>query len=234
MNAAWHCVLELQVAKALAGRTAGISDLTDGEFDEARDLASMLDTDIHEESGWYCATKVRLHYLAGEIDDALAWATRALGFLHAVGGQYTESELAVFRALALLARATEPAAGDASAARLAEARGIVDGVRAWHAVGPRSFAHRLALIEGELARAEGRADDALRHFAAAAGRASDLGQLQYAGIAHERRAALLCDLGDAGAREAAGAARAAFAHWGAAALAARIDRRYGAQALHLP
>src|SRR5436853_5105690 len=52
-NAAFHLVLELQFAKALAGLTVDPLVLTDAEHDEARDLASICDTELGNQIGYY-------------------------------------------------------------------------------------------------------------------------------------------------------------------------------------
>ena len=111
---------------------------------------------------------------------------------------------------------------------IGEARGAIEQIRRWAAVGEHSFAHRLLLVEGELAAVEGQFDIARNAFVAAAETARDLGQIQYEALAHERCAALLHAAGDARARESIDAAREAYTLWGADALVAKLDRKYGA------
>ena len=228
LNAAFHCVLQLQIAKALAGRTRDLVTLTDDEYDEERDLASVCRTDLHEEAGWYYASKLRLHYLAGDAAGALDCVARALPMIQAIAGQCVESEFAVYRALALLARvqelASQPEAGHA--ALLDEARTVIAQIHTWAASGPRAFAHRLLLVEGELAATEGRVDAAREALNAAAEAARNLGHIHYEALAHERCAALLARAGSPDAAASVAAAREACMLWEADALVDRLDERY--------
>jgi predicted ATPase len=229
LNAAFHCIHELQMAKALAGDTLHQLSLTDAEYDEERDIASVCGTDQYTEAGWYYASKMRLHYLFDDAAGALRYAGETVPLLPSILGQPVESEFAVYRTLALLARARELPA-DASGEREAtmrQARSGVEQIRLWASVGERSFAHRLLLVEGELASVEGRAEDADRALVAAAEKARSLGQTHYEGLAHERRAALRRAAGDDAARESVDAARDAYSRWGARALIEELDRRYG-------
>ncbi|MCK9685009.1 AAA family ATPase [Scleromatobacter humisilvae] len=227
LNAAYHCVLQLQIAKALAGRTRDLATLTDDEYDEERDLASVCRTDLHEEAGWYYAAKLRLHYLAGDFAAALDCVARALPMIQAIAGQPVESEFAVYRALALLARAQELASqpGTERAGLLDDARAVIGQIRTWAAAGPRAFEHRLLLVEGELGATEGRIAAARDALNTAAEIARGLGQIHYEALAHERCAALLDRAGHPAAASV-DAAREACMLWGADALVDRLDRRY--------
>ncbi len=229
LNAAWHCILQLQIAKALAGQTVEPLSLTDAEYDEDRDVASVCRTDLHEEAGWYCASKLRLHYLFDDAVGALQYAERTLPLLPAFAGQPVEPEFAVYRALALLAHARELGANgaDERARLVADAREVIEQIRRWAAVGERSFAHRLLLVEGELAGVEGQLPAARAALISAAEVARSLGHIHYEALAHERCAALLDAAGDPAARASIDSAREAYALWGADALVAKLDRRYG-------
>ena len=87
LNAAFHCVLQLQFAKAMAGRTTGPLSLSDDEYDEQRELASARSSELHEEAGWYCVAKCRLCYLLGDFPAALQFARDAEPFLPVIARQ---------------------------------------------------------------------------------------------------------------------------------------------------
>ena len=229
LNAAFHCILQLQIAKTLAGQTLNPLSLTDAEYDEDRDIASVCRTDMHEETGWYYASKVRLHYLFDDATGALQYAERTLPLLRAFSGQPVEPEFAVYRALALLARARElgPHATDERARLVHDARDVIEQIRRWANVGERSFAHRLLLVEGELLGLEGPLAAARDALTSAAEAARSLGHIHYEALAHERCAALLHAAGDPAAGASVDAAREAYVLWGADALVAKLDRRYG-------
>ncbi|MEO8653241.1 MAG: AAA family ATPase, partial [Ramlibacter sp.] len=139
LNSAFHCILELQLAKAFAGLTRAPLSLTDDEYDEERELASVFQTEMHEEAGGYLVVKARLHYLFDDAEGALGFAGRAAPYLPAIVGQVAESELAEFRALALLSQAqalgqsAAPEAADVRARLIGEARGGIEQIRRWAA-----------------------------------------------------------------------------------------------------
>lgn len=229
VNSAFHCILELQLAKAFAGLTRSPLSLSDDEYEEERDLASVFQTEMHEEAGGYLLVKARLHYLFDDAAGSLEFAARAKPYLPAIVGQVAESELTEYHALAVLSLARQ-LGSDAAGERdrlLGEARDDIEQMRKWAVPGQHSFAHRLLLIEGELASTEGEVALARRSFMAAAEMARNLGQIQYEALAHERCAAMLHAGADPAARECADLAREAYALWGADALVAKLDRRYG-------
>lgn len=220
MNAAFHLIHELQVAKALAGLTEAPLSLTDAEFHEARDIASICDTELGNQIGYYLVSRVKLHAHFGDWAGAIKWAGRALLLKPAFEGQVAEIELVFFHGLALLqqAAALEPAPRRAT---LDEARRLVGILRGWAALdegGSRSpdFEHRVRLLEAELAEALGGSDAA--GYEAAARIAQRNGYLQDVGLAHELQARRMLAAGRAGEAQAA-AARAARAYetWGALA-----------------
>src|SRR5262249_24346232 len=59
VNAAFHCLHEMQIAKALAGKTRAPLSLTDDEVDEERDLGSICVTDYYNQIGYYLVSRVK-------------------------------------------------------------------------------------------------------------------------------------------------------------------------------
>ena len=66
LNAAYHLVLEMQYAKALAGLTDGLLVTGDAEYDEQRDVASILETNLSNQIGYYYVTRLKLHVHGGD------------------------------------------------------------------------------------------------------------------------------------------------------------------------
>ena len=218
--ARFHCVLERQLARALAGRTRGPTSLTDDAFDEARDLSFICRTTNINQVGYYHVARLKLHYYRGEHRQALVAAERARDVWESFARQPAEVELGFFRALALLATAP----GEPEPRRLAAieaARGALVTLRRWSADCPANFAHKALLVEADIARVE-RREDALRLYDEAARSASAARFLQHAALARELEARHLARLGhDAGA--ALQAAIEGYQEWGATALADRLS-----------
>ncbi|HEY1691839.1 MAG TPA: AAA family ATPase [Polyangiaceae bacterium] len=193
VNAAFHCVHEMQVAKAIAGRTRAPLSLSDDAVDEERDVASITATDFYNQIGYYLVSRVKLHALFGDAAGALGWAAR-IGPLHgAIAGQVAEIDLVLFRTLAEIDE------------------GLVDQARAgaalvtrWAELCPANFAHLAALLDGALRARDGDREGALSTFAAAASLAEAEGFVQHAAVAYERAArvdaSLLTNAVDAYAR----------------------------------
>ncbi|MDB5904042.1 MAG: adenylate/guanylate cyclase, partial [Betaproteobacteria bacterium] len=227
INAAFHCVHELQFAKALAGVTDAPLSLSDGEYDEARDIASICATDHYNQMGYYFISRLRLHYYYRDHAAALDFADKAKALLAAFAGQTGEFELSFFHALALLGRARE-VDGDPRSTLVQSARERLQQLQGWAALCAQNFEHKALLIEAELDVTEGRAAKAMTAYDAAAKSAAAAGYVQHEALAHELRASALRDAGEEGCDEAAAEARRAYTRWGAAAKVADIDARFGA------
>ena len=224
-NAAFHCVHELMNARALAGRTRDPLGFTDDEHDEAREIASILDTDQYNQIAYYHISKLRLCYHHEEYAAALGWADAAVPLLGSFAGQVGESELVFFHALALLARAAEVDVADADrAALVARAEAGRAQLAAWSQRCPANFEHKRLLVEAEAARLRGAGDEAILGYDQAAASAHEAGYVQHVALAHELAARHLAALGrPADARAARDRARAAYARWGAHAKVRRLE-----------
>jgi predicted ATPase len=215
LNAAFHCVHELQMAKALAGLTVDRLSFTDADFDEAVDVASICKTDHYNQIGYYFTSKLRLHYYYGDYERALEHADRALPLLPAFAGQVGEVDLTFFRALSLLARAREVSGADRQ--ELTEkARADLAKLAAWGTLSEPNFRHKTLLVEAELARIEQSRDEAIDKYAEAAVEAAKWGYVQHEALARELDASFRRSIGDdAGSRTALDAAIERYAAWGA-------------------
>lgn len=225
LNAAFHCVQELQFAKALAGRTLAPTSLSDAEHDEQRDIASICATDNYNQIGYYFIARLRLHYHFRQHAQALEFAAKAQGLLAAFAGQTGEADLVFFHALALAGRARELPAAEA-AALLAKAQGMQQQLARWADLCEANFAHKALLVAAELARSAG--DGVAAQYNAAARSAGAAGYVQHEALAHELHAQALRERAGSDAtawRTAWSSARDAYLRWGAHAKVADLDTR---------
>jgi tetratricopeptide (TPR) repeat protein len=187
--AAFHCILERQLALALMGRTLRRTSLSDNRYDEDRDLASICETSNYNQMGYYFLAKLRLHFYYAEYEAALEYAARALRVLPAFQGQVAEWEFVFYRALASAARAQEPDAGD-RLALLETVDALVARFDGWAAVGPANLAHKRDLLRAELLRARGDREAAAAAYDEAVQSAAGCGLIHDHALAHERTASL--------------------------------------------
>lgn len=218
--AAFHCVLERQVALALMGRTLHRVSLSDERFDERRDVESICQTSNYNQIAYYYLAMMRLHYYDAEYEAALIYADRAKPLLPAFQGQVAEWEYVFYCALASAARAAAlngaaaesaaavasvaaPAAAVADAAAAARAdllASVDDGlarVEAWAIVGAANFTHKRDLIRAErlVARGADRVETATAYDTAIASAAASSFLHDHA-LAHERAALFHDAVGD--------------------------------------
>lgn len=234
MNAAFHVKLELQVAKALAGLTRDPFDLTDQEFDDARDIASICDTELSNQTGYYLVSRAKLHAYLGDWRGALEWIARARSLLPFFSGQTAEYELVQFHGLAALAEVAFGSSGNVQAL-LEEGRDCIEKLRQWNdlnAPDSSMFGHKADLLAGIMECASTPTEKApglLKHSAEAAVSA---GYLHDAALAFEFLARCYRKAGRY--KESSHALEKAleiYGHWGARAkLAFLKDEFLGAAA----
>ena len=184
--AAFHCLLERQLALALLGRTEHRLSLSDDRFDEERDVASICGTSNYNQIGYYCTAKMRLNYYYGDYEAALKFAEQGLPILPAFQGQVGEWEFLFYRALASAARAQE-ITGPERHALLRITQELLGQFQAWAEDGPANFTHKRDLIRAELLAALG-TTEAAGAYATAVTSAEASGFAHDAALAHERAA----------------------------------------------
>lgn len=185
-NSAFHLIHELQTAKALAGLTREPLSFTDDEYDEERDLASILQTNLSNQIGYYLVSKVKMHCHYGDWDAALDWASRAQAARQAFAGQTAEFELVQYEALAAAGQALND--GHITCVRGAP---LASEMRAWAGLCAENFEHKAWLLEGAMAGVERDFTSALRLLQAAAAAAETRGYLQDQALALEWKAIVL-------------------------------------------
>jgi predicted ATPase len=223
-SAAWHALHETQLAKALAGRTIERCSFTDrpeeGTVEEERDLASIMQTDLYDQIGFYMNSKLRLHLLYREYRRAVAFGERVERVMASFAGQVQEVEFVFLFALALLARHGET--GDPET--LARAQGLAERLREWERQAPRVFAHKTLALTAARARATGDSAGAASLFLQAASAAQEIGFTHHVALGYELAGRSYVEAGDvARARETLASSRDAYERWGAFAKVADID-----------
>lgn len=184
--AAFHCLLERQLALALLGRTEHRLSLSDERFHEERDVASICSTSNFNQIGYYCTAKMRLHYYYGDYEGALRYAEQASPILPAFQGQVGEWEFLFYRALASAARSRE-VTGAGRNALLLSTHDLLQQFQEWARVNPANFAHKRDLIHAELVAACA-GPDAADAYSTAVASAEASGFAHDVALVHERAA----------------------------------------------
>jgi serine/threonine protein kinase len=183
--ATFHCLLERQVALALQGRTLHRLSLSDDNYEEERDIASISGTSNYNQILYYCIAKMRLHYYYDEYESASRYAEQALPIFPAFQGQIGEWEFVFYRALVSAALAQE-LSGPERESRLSTAQELLAKFEVWARVGEANFAHKRDLIRAEILRARNERDSAADAFETAVISAAASGFVHDLALAHER------------------------------------------------
>lgn len=215
-----------QLARALRGETLAPTRLATDDFDEDAAFAAFDEGRLSFATLWYCIARLELAVLHRDPEAGARWLDEAERRL-LNSSWYLTTELAFFAGLHLAARLRGAAEAEAPAlrARLAAYHGrYAELTRSC----PANFAHKLALIDAEVAAAEGdhltaigRYDAAIaearRHgFAGAEALARELAGRFHLDAGHEMlAAALLVD------------AEVTYRRWGALAKADALVLEHG-------
>lgn len=147
MHASFHIVLEIQLAKALKGVTTGLTEFTDDEFNEQRDLAFLLDTPIEAQKGFYMVAKIKILTHFGFWDKAVEWADRAIQIFPAISNQVAEMEFNYYGGIAMLNSAYQKS-GFEREKLLESANASIDKLKSYAAAFALNFEHKALLLEG--------------------------------------------------------------------------------------
>ena len=223
-HAAYHCLLEMQFAKALAGLTQNPLSLTDGEYDEARDLEAICKTDNFNQITYYFVSRMRLEYYFGNCQAALEFAERALPLRAAFQGQVAEIDFCFFHALALIAHGAT-LEGDDRNRHLDRAHEYLIQLDRWAECCPANFRHKALLVRAELASVQGK-EEAISCYDEAARCASQAGYPHHVALALELVGNYSVRAGQSGVgRRYLFEAHRAYQEWGAFAKAEDISKR---------
>ncbi len=216
-----------QLLKAMIGQLDDPTTLDDASFSEAAHLAEAHAAGSR--SGAYLMNHIKGYQLLlfGDCAQAVRRFEEATKYVDAVPSIWHLPIRLQHTALAACG-----AWDEADATARTHLRALADdnlaGLRRLADVAPINFAHRVGMVEGELARIEGDPGRALASFEDAITRAQEGGWINDVALANEL-AARCSDDPDA-ARRRLRAARTAYAAWGAAAKAKQIATKMAALA----
>lgn len=198
-----------QAVRNLRGDTSGIHSLDDETFDEAAFVRELGTYGSRHFAHMYFIIKLQVLYLRGEYDAAIAMASRSAAYLKDSPGMLHSAEHYLYEALALAARRRSPRVVSRAAKRF----------RKWAAQCPDNFLHKSQVLEGEMARAAGRFDEAAAILAGAADTARTYGYVQIEALATDLASRAFASAGQAAQSDAARARAAdAYDRWGATSL----------------
>ncbi|MFK7986071.1 MAG: AAA family ATPase [Sandaracinaceae bacterium] len=186
-------------------------------YDAEAGFRAMVEADFRGAAIIISTLQVFVRCVFGDFGGAVVAADQGAPFLDGAVATYHQVSWHFYRSFAVLARA-EPSTREAAVEDIAES---VSQLWLWAGFSPANHAHRIALIEAELARLGGDAA-ARKHYEAAVAHARDEGFLHDCALAQERLAAWLEAEGDDDAAVARAETKAAYEAWGATAKAARV------------
>ncbi|MBB3319557.1 putative ATPase/class 3 adenylate cyclase [Rhizobium sp. BK181] len=218
-NSAFTLLLELQSARALAGKTRAFDQLSDATVDEEAEFSSMLQARFSNQVACYYTAKLRLAALGGDWRSALSWAEKARVLLPFFAGQPSEVMLLHYHGVAALALAAFGSPEDAQALR-AEGWDCADQMRNWEGLNESWLGPKADILEGLLEAGAGHIEVADRLFRAAAQRAAKVGHLEDHAFALECLARLQKAVGKVPG--SLPGALAAYRTWGAEGKRARL------------
>jgi predicted ATPase/signal transduction histidine kinase/tRNA A-37 threonylcarbamoyl transferase component Bud32 len=222
-------VLALRGMGADALREQGA--LHDKAFDEKNFVAEMDGYPWPIIRCWHFIMQVSTRYFLGDLDGAMAAGQKARELIWTSMAHLQEPEFWYFFGLTLAAHITKldakPGAAVERARILGQLREHEQKLAVWSAECPENFEAKWALVAAEVARVEGRGEDAMSLYEQAIRAAKASGFVQNEGLGLELasdfyRARGLALVADTYLREA----RAAYTRWGAFGKVAELDRRH--------
>lgn len=180
LSSRFHCILDLQYAKALMGETESQFSLTDVEHDEDESLRSILDTDLDNQMLYYHVTRLKLFTYYGDYARAIREGEKGFEILQASAGQVAEVELRFYFAVAALG-------GSHSAKDKLFSRALDQAhhFNNWRGHCEENFGHMANLLKGLLAAKNGDGQITEDGLTAAAASAAENGFTQYEALAYE-------------------------------------------------
>lgn len=228
-----------QVVTNLCAGSEDPSKLVGDLFDEAEHLPEWIEE--HNAFLAFAALHGRmvLQCVFGEYSGAVVSGRQAEKYAKVADGLIYQSHHCFYYALALLAQHTTTvgegrsrrlhlatAVSEGRVKRLQVARPLMDQLNRWAELAPTNFAHKVALLEAEHARATGEVGKAMEFFNEASRLARENGYLQDEALICEREAAFYGAIGREGfSTLALKKAADAFTAWGALRKVEDLERR---------
>jgi PAS domain S-box-containing protein len=226
--------LERQFMACLSGATRGLTSFSSDDFDEDACLAELAATGFSSGLAYHVNQKLAAAFLHERYEEALGFAQRAEASLTEVMASSFVASHGFYHALTLAALSTDagPEQRREYGVELAQ-RAL--SLQHWAERCPENYAHRHLLVRAELARIEGREEEAARDYEAAIAAAREQGFVHQEALAHELAARFHEARGFATtAHVHYRSARAGYARWGALAKVKLIDQRHPPADLQAP
>ena len=189
-------------------------DAVAAAFEASHNLNGLCQLHLH---------KMILAYLFGRHAEAAGHARKARAYLEGLTGTQGVPIFRYYEALNLLALKR----GNGSSADDRTVRAAIKKLRKWAASAPMNYAHRLHLVEAELARAQGRGAAAREHYDQAIMLAGQNQFLNDAALASELAGGFHLERGlPHAARAYLRDAHYGYAQWGAHALARKVEASF--------
>jgi PAS domain S-box-containing protein len=216
---------QLRLIRSLRGRTAAFGSFSGDAFDEDHFERSLQSAPAIL-AGWHWIRKLQARFLAGHAESAVAAAEKAQDFLWTSPSFFEFAEYHFYAALARAACCDPVLPGPCARhfqALLAHQRQIA----AWAENCPANFENRAALVSAEIARLEGREQEAMRLYERAIRSARENGFAQNEALAHELAARFYAARDfEAIAQVYLRSARQCYERWGAAGKVRQLDEAY--------
>src|SRR5436190_1833792 len=218
--------LSLRMQLNFQGLTDGEYSMNDASFDEERCLAGMRQRQFMTGVANYHIYKAEIHLLFGDFAGALPHVEV---MDRMIASAMSLPQLVRYRIVAFLVRAAllERLPVDERVSERARLGAHLAQMAAWSPNCPENFEHLRLTMEGELARLDDRATEALAFYEQAIAAAHASGFRRDEAVANELAARLLTTLGAPRAAEGyLRAARHLYEQWGAARKVAQLDRAH--------
>lgn len=223
LNAAFHLMMEEQLANALQGNTDGPTSMTNEKFNEERDIASICDTDLYNQIGYYFIGKLKLAVHYGHWSEAVEWGNKSIPLLPAFMNQPGQIELEQYHTIAMLYRSSETSGEESQSLHQAALAGI-EKMKAWANICPENFKHKALMAEAIKDALQG-AENVQDKFLEAASDARQNGFIQDCGLAYEHLARSQKNMG-LETNQALGFAIDAYKEWGAMAKVSFLEKEF--------
>ncbi len=218
--------IEKQFVLSLQGRTSSLTDFSDDNFNEVDCLNTIERSGFGLGIAYHHIMKQVSAFLAGQYDKALDWAECTRPILLQVASMANEVTYYFYYALTLAAL-YDKAADELRQEFISKISDVVEKLKYWAHNCPENFANRLALVNAELARIEGRTLDAERFYEEAIASAKENRFIQNEAVAFEVAAAFYQQRGfEEFARTYLISAIDCYSRWGAAGKVQQLERRY--------
>ncbi len=200
------------------------TDIQSNADTEAAFLAECRERRSFGAIGRYAVLKAQIHYLFGRYEQA----REAVAMARELGGFFSSSisvaELNFFDSL-ILAALDDDAPMEDKAANIGKIRENQWQMRIWADNCPENFTHQYLLVEAELARLEGRGQEAMSLYEQSIASAREQGFIQNKGIANELASRYYRQRGFATSADAyLRQARSCYFRWGAGRKVKELDR----------